>query len=593
MKFGSLTLKKKIAILITSVVFVIGVAAWLILYRTERNDSIEYTQTMLSRYLDLMALSGEKGGAEEVRELSDIWTALYPDGRVTVVSITGDVLLDTKADPSRMENHYTRGEVMAAFADGEGSEMRYSKTQREWQIYMAKRVTLPDASEKAFVVRLSYPVAKLSGLIKNVTLPFIKYFSLLLIFVWLGTYLLLRLIMKPLNSLSRAASLIARGEPARFPITDDGEIQELSKTLNYMRDSLQKSILEARERKEELAQLVGALPIGVILIDDDRKIRYINQAAGAIICGSAELPARGSSVELILPSRELYQMLDEEDAKKTLSIMRGGTAAMLVEATTLILPRGRLIVLQDLTEKLRLEELRRDFFIDAGHEFQTPLTIIRTGLELLKGSPAMKAPGSAEEAETIESLLRQQERISGLVDDLLLLVRLDSAPAARATEKISLAELARDIAEELSALPRGEDIEIEISAPEEAAVSGIYGDLRRALFNLMENAQKYIQSENKSGGKIKVSVVKAGESWKIIVDDNGPGVPEEERKLIFERFRRGDSHRARRKKSGGYGLGLSISRRVAERHGGSLELGDSELGGAAFVISLPECSGSR
>ena len=589
MSFSKLTLKKKIAILMTLAVSVIGLAAWIIIYRAERSDSIEYTRTMLSRYLDLMAVSGEEKGVAGIKNISGIWTALYPDGRVTVVGLNGEVVTDTKADVSQMENHYTRGEVMGAFENGEGAELRYSKTQREWQIYMAKRVITPGSPGEVYVVRLSYPVAKLSGLIKSVTIPFIKYFALILILVWLGTYLVLRLILTPLNSLSRAASQIARGEKARFPITNDDEIQALSNTLNSMQDSLQKTIREAQERKEELAQLVGALPIGVILIDDEKKIRYINKEASAI-CGQSELPARGSSVELILPSNELYFMLDEPDTTRTLSIMRSGAMAMQVEATTLRLPRGRLIALQDLTEKAKLEEVRRDFFIDAGHEFQTPLAIIRTGLELLKSSPQMNGPERSEDVETIDSLLRQQERISGLVDDLLLLVRLDADPMRKDVADVDLVGVAEEVKDEIAALPQSKETEIEITAPTGGAhVMGVYEDMRRALLNIMENAQKYIQFSDSPAGIIKVSLCEEGGMWRLTVDDNGPGVAENERKLIFERFRRGDSHRARgRKKSGGYGLGLSISRRIIERHGGTLELGKSELGGTAFVIRLPK-----
>ena len=263
---------------------------------------------------------------------------------------------------------------------------------------------------------------------------------------------------------------------------------------------------------------------------------------------------------------------------------------MQVEATTLELARGRLIALQDLTEKARLEEVRRDFFIDAGHEFQTPLAIIRTGLELLKSSPQMKVPERSEDVETIDSLLRQQERISGLVDDLLLLVRLDADPMQKNITDVDLAGIAEEVKDEIAALPQAKATEIAITAPADGAhVMGIHGDLRRALLNIMENAQKYIQTGDGSAGIIKVSIEEDEGKWCLTVDDNGPGIAENERELVFERFRRGDGHRARgKKKSGGYGLGLSISRRIIERHGGTLEIGESQLGGAAFVIRLPK-----
>ena len=586
----SLAMKKKIALLITFAVCVIGLAAWFIVYNAQRGSAVEGARDTLGRYLTVAVSSAEREGLAGLAHAENVWQEMYPDGRMTVIASDGRVLIDSKADAGELENHYTRGEVISAFETGEGFELRYSKTLEAWQVYSARKAVLPGGAE--CVVRLSYPVSALSSIVQNITAPFLKYFVAALVLIWLGTYLVLRSIMTPLHNLSEAAAQIARGEKARFPITADDEIQTLANTLNNMQDSLASTIHEAQERKEELAQIVGALPVGVILIDDDKRIRYINREA-ARICrgnGGGELPARGSSVEVIIPSGELFQMLDEPDGKRVISVMRGGRVE--VEATTLVLPRGRMIVLQDLTEKLRLEEARRDFFIDAGHEFQTPLTIMRTGLELMKSAPQMKEPERAEDVETINSLLRQQERMSSLVDDMLLLVRLDAdaVPELQALGGVNLRELIYDVRDEIEALPHKKEISIEVCAPENASVKGVYGDLRRALLNLMENAHKYIGLGGGEAGHIKVSVEDAGGSWRITVDDDGPGVHDMDKEIIFERFRRGDGHRARgkEKKNGGYGLGLSISRRIAERHGGSLELGESRLGGAAFVITLPK-----
>lgn len=581
-----LTIKKKVAALMTLAVVIIGVAAWFIIYSTERRDIVEHTRATLSRYAGLMVSSGEAKGLGAVRTAAEMWEKIYPDGRTTVISSEGEVLVDSKADPSQLENHYTRGEVVSAFETGEGFDMRYSKTLAGWQMYLAKRMTLPEDGG-TYVVRLSYPVAKFSSVAKEIALSFLKYFAFALAAVWLGTYMLLRVIMKPLQTISRAAARIASGEHARFPLSGDREIQSLSNALNAMQDSLQNSLRESGERREELAQIVGALPVGVILIDDEKKIRYINKEAASICGRGRELPERGTSVEAVLPSHELFKLLDGPDTKKTVPIIRGGIKGE-AEVTTLALPRGRMIVIQDLTEKLKLEEVRRDFFIDAGHEFRTPLAIIRTGLELLKTSPHMQDALCEEDEDTINSMIRQEERMSRLVDDLLLLVRLDSAPVKRAEDEVDIAGLLEDIKEEIDALPSCKDIDIEIAADPGLSVKGSLSELRRALLNVMENAHKYIEADENISGKIKVTAHAEAGTVVITVDDDGPGVPDEERELIFEKFRRGDSHRAREnKKCGGYGLGLSISRRIIERHGGSLVLGQSKLGGAAFVATLP------
>lgn len=581
--FTRMTLRKKIAALITTSVLIVAVAAWIMMYRTERSKLIDDNRETLSRYLDGFVSAGESSGLEGISNLLILWSKIYPEGRVTVVNINGDVVLDNKAKTSAMDNHYKRPEVMQAFSSGSGAEMRYSKTQNEWVNYMARKFTLAGTDGGETVIRISYPVEKLGALGWTMGKSFLYSLEIILLLVWGGAYWMLRVVMRPLNSLSRAAESIASGGTARFPITDDPEMHALSNALNSMSDSLKLSIKEAQERKEEMALLVGTLPIGLILIDDNKKVRYINVAASTL-CGRADvLPVRGASIELVLPCEEMSIFLDSPDGTKVISAaIMGGKE---IEITTLTLARGRLIVLQDLTEKMRLEESRREFFIDAGHEFRTPLTVIRMGLDLLKSGGSIKDP---EDMAGIDSMIGQQERLSSLVDDLLYLVRLDVDPLKRESENVNLSAVAEELVSNLESLTAPVGIKAEADFPKDGAfVFGFYTDIRRALSNLLENSVKYVSSARESGGRIKFTLEESGDFWRFTVDDNGPGIPIGEEKIIFERFRRGDLHRARNGgKTGGYGLGLSISRRIAERHGGTLELAASKLGGACFTMTI-------
>lgn len=586
--FKKMTIRKKIGALLTVSVLLTGIAVWGFIYRNERREVIEENRETLARYLDAFQAAGEENGLEGIRDIEILWSKVYPEGRLTVVNTMGEVLTDSKSDPLEMDNHYKRPEIISAFEDGSGSELRYSKTHSEWQNYMARRVLIPGRPGYGIVVRLSYPLEKLDSLALSMARPFIYSVELVLLFVLLGAYLMLRFVTKPLDLLSESAQTIAAGGAARFPITNDPQIQNLSNALNSMSDSLKLSVKEAQERKEELSALVGALPVGIILIDESRKVRYMNSSASQICGRPGNEPARGLSVEVILPSDELCGMLDENDGTKLVSLKRAAVSKL--EMTTLTLARGRMIVLQDLTEKVRLEEARREFFIDAGHEFQTPLTVIRTGLELLMSGGSVT---DKDDIDAIKSMIKQQERISGLVDDLLFLVKLDAGAAVEESEEIEINGLISDIIADVKQLPAARDIEIKADTQSgRLALTGVYSDLRRAISNLVENGIKYVSSVRESGGRVEIRVEDTGNSLRISVDDNGPGVPEEEREIIFERFRRGDSHRARsRASSGGYGLGLSISRRIAEREGGSLEIEESELGGASFVMTLPKNKG--
>lgn len=585
--FGAMTLRKKIAALMTAAVLVTAAAAGWTVYRAERGRLIEENGEMLSRYLGVFAEAAEKDGIKGVAEAFSFWHRAYPDGRITIINTMGEVLLDNKASLFELDNHYKRPEVMEAFANGEASELRYSKTNGEWLNYMAKRVIIPGGAADAglgLVIRLAYPVDRLSGLAMSLAKPFLYSLEIMLLFVWVGAYLMLRAIMRPLASLSRAAETIAAGGGARFPLTNDIEIQSLSNALNSMSDSLKLSVNEARERKEEMSQLVGALPIGLILIDDEKKVRYMNLAASRLCGWGDQIPQRGASVEIVLPSEAMSSTLDAPDGKRLVTLARNG--GVKIEITTLTITRGRLIVMQDMSEKMKLDEARRDFFIDAGHEFQTPLSVIRTGLELLKSGGTL---ADAEDVKTVDGMIKQQERISGLVDDLLFLVRLDVDPLVKNDESVDLRELGEELLSDVKNLPNAGGVSISSSLPPTGAfVRGSYGDLRRAVFNLLENGVKYVSSVKKSGGSVAFSIKDSGVCWEILVEDDGPGVPEAERDAIFERFRRGDQHRARGAKTGGYGLGLSISRRIAERHGGKLAATDSALGGAAFLMTLPK-----
>jgi two-component system phosphate regulon sensor histidine kinase PhoR len=582
-----MSLRKKIALLLTVSVTVMALLTWIIVYRLERRDLIAENSESLAQSMRLFAEGGEKEGISEARRLFHYWKKIYPDGRLTIIASTGEIIYDSSADPTSMDNHYGRKEIAGAFDQGEGHDVRYSRTLGTWYNYIARKITVPDGEE--VVVRLSYPVERLATLARSMGKSFAIALLASLVIIWLMSYIMLSVIMKPLTLLSKAARSISAGEPARFPLTAGSEeIRTLSSTLNSMYDSLQENIEREERSKNELAALIEALPIGIIFADRYNKIRYINGTA-CELCGCGGNVAAGSAAEVILPSAAITAMLKGADETKLVKLQRkGGQLSLSVSAIGL--ESGRIIVIEDLTEKIKLEEARRDFFVDAGHEFQTPLSIIRMGLELLKSDKRLKGD---EDQDTVDRLIKQQERITGLVDDLLLLVKLDLDPLKENLEETDLRELIDEAVSEARELPAAEALSVEegeLAEEGEAIITVRRADVKRALFNLIENGVKYVSSLGEEGGKVEVSLFKEGGFWKVRVDDNGPGVTASDKDAIFDRFRRGEGHRARAKHAaGGYGLGLSIARRIAERHGGSLLLlPEPKLGGASFELSLPE-----
>lgn len=229
---------------------------------------------------------------------------------------------------------------------------------------------------------------------------------------------------------------------------------------------------------------------------------------------------------------------------------------------------GRLTTtLNEMLERLEAGARRqREFITDASHELATPLAAIRAELEI-----ALAHPERADWPAVAERLLSDHRRLERLTSDLLTLARVDEPLSEDSAEVVDLAEI---VAIQL------ESTILEVEADlQSLQVRGSPPHLARLVHNLVDNANRY--------GKHRIAVQLAGEDGKavLIVDDDGPGVPEADRARIFERFTRLDESRAR--SSGGAGIGLSLVRRVAEWHGGSVSVGDAPMGGARFVVRIP------
>ena len=222
------------------------------------------------------------------------------------------------------------------------------------------------------------------------------------------------------------------------------------------------------------------------------------------------------------------------------------------------------------------DQLRR-FTADASHELRTPLTAIRSVGEVALSERREES----EYRRTIGSMLEEVDRLTALVNALLVLSRADAAHTVISTERVDLISLVNNVAEQLGVLAeeKGQSLEVEGDASVTAVVDRPF--LSRAVMNLVDNAIKYTPE----GGRIRVRVKAEDASASIEVSDTGPGIPSEHRELIFDRFYRID--KARSREVGGTGLGLSLARLAVELHGGRIELQTSSNEGATFRVIVP------
>ena len=225
---------------------------------------------------------------------------------------------------------------------------------------------------------------------------------------------------------------------------------------------------------------------------------------------------------------------------------------------------------------------QRQFMADASHELRTPLSVMHTAAGVTLKQPHRN---EGEYREAIEMLNEQTRRLSRIVKDMFILARADAGryPLIKAT--LYLDDLLEEVTNAGSVLASDKNIAVEVENSLEASYYGDEDLLRQMILNLVDNAIKYTPS----GTTIKLSLAQRRNEYLISVSDNGPGIPDEAKPRIFERFYRADKARSRSIETdgGGAGLGLAISRWIAEAHGGSLELTHSDHSGTTFLIKLP------
>ena len=227
------------------------------------------------------------------------------------------------------------------------------------------------------------------------------------------------------------------------------------------------------------------------------------------------------------------------------------------------------------TARAASEERLRQFLADASHELRTPLASIRGYAELFRMGATRDSEGTATAMRRIEE---ESARMGVLVEDLLTLARLDEAPE-RERKPVDLAELAHDAVQD--ARVRAPEREIALQTDGPAIVAGDASQLRQVLTNLLGNAI----SHTPAGTPVEVSVQTATEGVVVTVRDHGPGIPEDAREHLFERFFRREGGRERGK--AGAGLGLAIVRGMVHAHHGRIAVSETPGGGAEFVVTLP------
>ena len=531
---------------------------------------------------DELVRHGSDRVAEDMpAEASRLGTTL--GARVTFIRADGVVIGDSMVAPSALkdlDNHGSRPEVVDAVRTGTGVARRFSQTLRTDMLYVAVRTPHPVVS----IVRLALPLTEVQQQLSEVRRLTLVALGVALVGAALLGALSSALLSRRLHAIARAARRVAAGDLSQR--VRDYESDEIGVVAHVLDDTVRDLARRLRELAQDRARtdaILAGMVEGVMVVNRQGRVQLVNRAARAML-GLDDAATGGHYLEAVRHpgvAALLTEALEGgHPAGLELSPTRTPNRRLLGRATPISDPsvNGAVLVLHDITDLRRADQVRRDFVANVSHELRTPLTAIRGYVEALGDEPA----SVDDRARFLEVIARHVSRMERLVKDLLRLAGLDAGREPVEMTDSSVQGLLAGAVSDLSPVIASRRHQVEILVdPAVATLRTDPAKFQDVLRNLIENAVNY----SPEGSRIALSARPHAGGIAISVSDEGPGIPEADLERIFERFYRVD--KARSRESGGTGLGLSIVKHLVELLGGRVSAANRPEGGAVFTISLP------
>lgn len=397
-------------------------------------------------------------------------------------------------------------------------------------------------------------------------------------------YLLSKTITSPIINVMHKAEKVAQGDfDQQLTVKSEDEIGNLTKTFNYMAQELKSTLSEISSEKNKVTTILNYMADGVLAFNLKGTAIHVNPAARKLLGDDIANKSFNEFSQNLGLDVKLENILyfDETPVKESDTIINDMYVKVYfaVFTDTNKKPEGVIVVLHDVTEQQKLDNMRREFVANVSHELRTPITSIKSYTETL-------LDGAVEDPETTVHFLNvinsEADRMTRLVKDLLQLSRLDNQQMSWKIEKVSINELVKDIVNrmQLQAGQKNQKLESYVIG-DIPCINADRDRLEQVVVNIISNALKYTPDN----GIITVYVGKLINDIYIKVADTGIGIPKESLELVFDRFYRVD--KARSRELGGTGLGLSIAKEIVEAQGGTISIA-SEVGkGTEVTVRLP------
>ncbi|HEU5196138.1 MAG TPA: ATP-binding protein [Methylomirabilota bacterium] len=510
------------------------------------------------------------------------------ESRLTIMTPDGVVVADSEVAPenlSRLENHAARREMRAALAGRVGRDLRTSVSIHAPLLYVA--LPVHDGGRVIGVVRLAVPLSAVTSSYGRVHRVLIAGGLVALAVAFgIGIFVAGR-VTRPVVEMQAIARQMSEGQfNVRAPVASVDELGSLGRALNLMVARLREQIETLRGERAKVTAILDGMVEGVLAVDGHETVLLMNERARAMF-GVGPGRGEGKPLEEVIRNADLHEIfragrLADDVARRELRLTAPVERTLRVTAVPLHLgaePPGLVMVVDDVSELRRLEQVRTEFVANVSHELRTPLTAIQGYLETLLGG-ALDEPEHAR--RFLEVAFRHTERLGRLLNDLTDLSNIELGKVSLRLAPTPLKPVVDSVVEIVEAKARDGGVTLTAEAAGGLMVHADHDRLAQILINLVDNAVKYTPA----GGAVSVRArALDGGRVELAVSDTGVGIPHADLPRITERFYRVD--KARSRELGGTGLGLAIVKHLVLAHGGELAVESEEGQGTTVRVTLP------
>ena len=515
---------------------------------------------------------------------ASVLAAEFSEMRVTVFAAEGTVLADVGNSPDAPVASASAPEVVSALNSGKSVSARAETTGGQEHAFVA--VPIIFNGETVGVARASRITSEIDS--QNVSLVIgIIFSSAIVLILSVGlAYFLAQRASRSMEAAADGARRFANGDlDYRMDTSSYPGAEELAEAFNQMASTITDQIRNLTTESNQLSVILDTMADGVIVVNSNGQVELMNLSAEWMLESPNREADRIQLAEVVRDHGILQLVSDAKATRQTRQaelelVHRRRFLNVIATPLSEGSDEGVLLTLQDVTSLWQVETTRREFVSNVSHELRSPLAAIRAMTETLQDG-ALNDTDTAQDFLT--RILNDTQRMTTMVNDLLVLSRLESGQAPIHLAPVSLESVVAEIESRFDVSPDHERLKLETNVPDGIPlVMGEADKLNQVLANLVENAVKVTGD----GGLISISA-NATDRWvEVKVSDNGIGIAREHLPHVFERFYKVD----RSRRDGGTGLGLAIVKHLVQAHGGDIKVESVEGEGSAFSFTLPRAS---